>query len=114
MDIFERIVSASKNTPRGFVDLEGLDSGDAPRVYFTEVSIDDMESVKRKHGEFLGSGNFEAMLEMIIRKCEHEDGSKVFTLEHKVHLRKHLKPLIAAKIYHAIMEGPSVEDHVKN
>lgn len=113
MELFDLIVEAYENTPRGHTDIE-VKPGVSSRIFFKKVSLDDMEAVKRKHGEFLGASNTNAMLEMIVRKAEKEDGSKMFSLEQLVQLRHKLDPLIAAKVYRAIMEGPSVEDHVKN
>jgi len=53
------------------------------------------------------------MVEVIIEKCELDNGEKAFTLEDKAILMG--EPLsVITKVFTAVFTGTSVEEHLKN
>jgi hypothetical protein len=53
------------------------------------------------------------MVEMVIEKCEDQKGDKAFTLEDKPILMS--EPVgVIAKVFGAVFNATSIEDHTKN
>lgn len=114
MSIAQRIAAKRAEKARNFVDVEDWGEGDTPlRLYFTEVSARDIEKVQRKYKDFLASPSMSAMVEMIIAKCEQENGDPAFTLEDKPILLGETVGTIAT-VFRAVFNANSVEDHEKN
>ena len=114
MSIAKRIAAKRADKARNFVDVEEWGEGDQPlRLYFTEVSARDIEKVQRKHKDFLTSPSMSAMVEMIILKCEEENGDPAFTLEDKPILLGETVNTIAL-VFGAVFNADSVEEHEKN
>lgn len=114
MSIAQRIAAKRAEKARNFVDVEDWGEGDTPlRLYFTEVSARDIEKVQRKYKDFLTNPSMSAMVEMIIAKCEQEDGDPAFTLEDKPILLGETVSTIAT-VFGAVFNADSVEDHEKN
>lgn len=114
MSIAKRIAAKRAEKARNFVDVEEWGEGDQPlRLYFTEVSARDIEKVQRKHKDFLTSPSMSAMVEMIILKCEEENGDPAFTLEDKPILLGETVNTIAL-VFGAVFNADGVEEHEKN
>ena len=114
MSIAKRIAAKRADQQRGFVDVEEWGEGDVPlRLFFTSVSARDVEKVQRKYKDFLSEASLGAMVEMIIEKCEDENGDKAFTLEDKPILMG--EPIgVIARVFGAVFKSNSSEDHAKN
>ena len=114
MTLAKRIAAKRADQQRGFSDVEEWGEADTPlRLYFAQVSARDIEKIQRKHKNFLSEPSMSSMVEMIILKSEGEDGDKLFTLEDKVTLLGEPVSVIA-KVFGAIFDAASVEDHEKN
>lgn len=87
----------------------GSDGGDL-LLYYTPVSMFDIDRAKRKNSD-MGSGEF--MAEIVIAKCQLENGDRAFTLEDKIGLQK-LPMSGLLRLFNQIFAASSVEDHVKN
>ena len=114
MSIAKRIAAKRAEQQRGFVDVEEWGEGDTPlRLFFTSVSARDIEKVQRKYKDFLTNTTLGAMVEMLIEKCEDEKGDKAFTLEDKpILMSEHVG--VIAKVFGAVFNAGSIEDHAKN
>jgi hypothetical protein len=114
MSIAKRIAARRAEQERGSVDVEEWGEVDIPlRLFFAPVSARDIEAIQRKHPNFLNSPTLGAMVEMIIRKCEDEKGQSAFTLEDKPILMGETINVIA-KVFGAVFESASAEEHEKN
>jgi hypothetical protein len=114
MSIAKRIAANRAAQPRGFVDVEEWGEGDKPlRLFFTQVNARDIEKVQRKYKDFLVASSLGGMVEMIIEKCEDEKGTSTFTLEDKPILMSE-PPLLIARVFNAVFNAQSSEDHAKN
>ncbi len=96
---------------RKIVELSGMgEEGASLLLYSTPVSMGDIDKAKRKNSD-MTSGDF--MSEIIIAKCETEDGEKAFTLADKPGiLRLPIKTILA--IFNQVFDSSSVEEHEKN
>lgn len=114
MTLAKRIAAKRADQKRGFSDVEEWGEADTPlRLYYAQVSARDIEKVQRKHPNFLNEPSMSSMVEMIILKAEGEDGEKLFTLEDKVVLLG--EPVnVIAKVFGAVFDAVSVEEHEKN
>lgn len=114
MSLAKRIAAKRADQQRGFIDVEEWGEGDVPlRLFFASVSARDIEKVQRKYKDFLTTTSLGAMVEMIIEKCEDNKGDKAFTLEDKPILMG--EPLLViAKVFGAVFNAESIEDHAKN
>jgi hypothetical protein len=114
MSLAKRIAAKRADQQRGFVDVEEWGEGDVSlRLFFTSVSARDIEKVQRKYKDFLTNTSLGAMVEMIIEKCEDEKGDKAFTLEDKILLMG--EPVgVIAKVFGAVFNATSSEEHAKN
>lgn len=114
MSLAKRIAAKRADQQRGFVDVEEWGEGETPlRLFFTSVSARDIEKVQRKYKDFLTNTSLGAMVEMVIEKCEDENGDKAFTLEDKPILMS--EPVgVIAKVFGAVFNATSIEDHAKN
>lgn len=114
MTLAKRIAAKRADQKRGFSDVEEWGEADTPlRLYYAQVSARDIEKVQRKHPNFLNEPSMSSMVEMIILKVEGEDGEKLFTLEDKVVLLG--EPVnVIAKVFGAVFDAVSVEEHEKN
>lgn len=114
MSLAKRIAAKRAEQQRGFVDVEEWGEGETPlRLFFTSVSARDIEKVQRKYKDFLTNTALGAMVEMLIEKCEDEKGDKAFTLEDKPILMSE-PPLLIARVFNAVFNAQSSEDHAKN
>ena len=114
MSLAKRIAAKRSERDRGVVEVAEWGEGDdALHLYFTEVSARDIEKVQRKYPDFLTNPSMSAMVEMIIAKCEDQNGDKAFTLEDKPILLGETVSVIA-KVFGAIFNADSVEEHEKN
>jgi hypothetical protein len=114
MSLARRIAAKRADQQRGFVDVEEWGEGETPlRLFFTSVSARDIEKVQRKYKDFLTNTSLGAMVEMVIEKCEDQKGDKAFTLEDKPILMSEPVGLIA-KVFGAVFNAGSIEDHAKN
>jgi hypothetical protein len=114
MSLARRIAAKRADQQRGFVDVEEWGEGETPlRLFFTSVSARDIEKVQRKYKDFLTNTSLGAMVEMVIEKCEDQKGDKAFTLEDKPILMS--EPVgVIAKVFGAVFNATSIEDHTKN
>lgn len=114
MSLAKRIAAKRAEQQRGFVDVEEWGEGENPlRLFFTSVSARDIEKVQRKYKDFMTNTSLGAMVEMVIEKCEDEKGEKAFTLEDKPILMS--EPVgVIAKVFGAVFNATSIEDHAKN
>lgn len=114
MSLAKRIAAKRADQQRGFVDVEEWGEGETPlRLFFSSVSARDIEKVQRKYKDFLINTSLGAMVEMMIEKCEDKDGEKAFTLEDKPILMG--EPVgVIAKVFGAVFNATSSEDHAKN
>ena len=114
MSIAKQIAAKRQAQERSFAEVEEWGEEDKPlRLYFGPVTARDIEKVQRKHKGFLTDTTMAAMVEMIILKCETEDGEKAFTLEDKAILMG--EPIgVIAGLFGSIFNVDSVEDHEKN
>lgn len=114
MSIAKQIAAKREAKDRSFAEVEEWGEEDQPlRLYFGTVSARDIEKVQRKHKDFLTQASMAAMVEMIILKCETEDGERAFSLDDKPVLMG--EPVgVIAKLFGDIFNPESVEDHVKN
>jgi hypothetical protein len=114
MSIAKQIAAKREAKDRSFAEVEEWGEEDQPlRLYFATVSARDIEKIQRKHKNFLVEATMASMVEMIILKCETEDGERAFSLEDKPILMG--EPLgVIAKLFGDILRTDTVEDHVKN
>ena len=114
MSIAKRIAANRAAQPRGSVDVEEWgEEGNPLRLFFTQVTARDIEKVQRKYKDFLASTSLGGMIEMIIEKCEDEKGGSAFTLEDRPILMSE-PPLLIARVFNAVFNAASSEDHAKN
>jgi hypothetical protein len=114
MTLAKRIAAKRAEQQRGFLDVEEWGEADTPlRLYFAQVSARDIEKVQRKYSNFLTQPSMSSMVEMIILKAEGDDGEKLFTLEDKATLLGESVGVIA-KVFNAVFNAESAEDHEKN
>ena len=114
MSIAKQIAAKRQAQGRSFAEVEEWGEEDKPlRLYFAPVSARDIEKVQRKYKGFLTEATMGAMAEMIILKCETEDGEKAFSLEDKSVLMGEPVGVIAG-LFGSIFNVDSVEDHEKN
>ena len=109
-----KIAAKRANCERKHVDVEEWgDDGEPVRLYFTDVTVREIEKVQRKHPNFLVNTTMAAMVDTIIIKCEDEKGDPAFTLEDKPVLMG--EPVgVIAKVFGAVFSADSVEEHEKN
>jgi hypothetical protein len=114
MSIAKQIAAKREAQERSFADVEEWGEEDKPlRLYFGPVTARDIEKVQRKHKDFLSNTTTSAMVEMIILKCETEDGERAFTLEDKAILMG--EPVgVLARLFGQVFGAESVEEHEKN
>ena len=114
MSIAKRIAAKRAEKAREVVEVpEWGEEGDPLRLFFTSVTARDIEKVQRKHKDFLSSPTMSAMVETLIIKCEDENGDLAFTLEDKPILMG--EPVgIIAKIFGAVFQADTTEEHEKN
>lgn len=114
MSLAKRIAAKRAEQERGYVEIEEWgEDGQPLRLYFMPVSARDIEQVQRKHKDFINSPTMSAMVDLIVRKCQDEKGDFAFTIEDKSILLG--EPLgVIAKVFSAIFEATSVEEHEKN
>lgn len=114
MSIAKRIAAKRAEQERQSIDVEEWGEEDIPlRLYFSRVTARDIEKVQRKYKDFLANVTLGGMVEMIIMKCETEDGEKAFTLEDKPILMGEEVGTLT-KVFRPIFAADSVEDHEKN
>lgn len=114
MKLAQRIAAKREERERGVVEVEEWgEAGEPLRLFFSRASARDIEKVQRKYKDFLTNPSMSAMVEMIILKCEDESGDKVFTLEDKPVLLGETVGTIA-KVFGAVFDVESVEEHEKN
>jgi len=114
MSIAKRIAAKRSDQERQFVEVDEWGEGDDPLLlYYGPVTARDIEKVQRKYKDFLSNVSMGAMVETIILKCQTEDGEPAFTLEDKPILMG--EPIgVVTKVFGAIFNSDSVEDHEKN
>lgn len=114
MSIAKRIAAKRAEQKRGSVEVEEWGEDGAPLVlFFSSVSARDIEKVQRKYKDFLTATSLGAMVEMIIEKCEDEKGERAFSLEDKPILMGENVNVIA-KVFGAVFNANTSEDHAKN
>jgi hypothetical protein len=57
-------------------------------LYTGAVTVQDLQTILKKHPNVLNGTDLGGMVEVIIRKVEDEQGERVFTLEHKPKLMR--------------------------
>lgn len=114
MSIAKRIAAKRAEKAREVVEVpEWGEEGDPLRLFFTSVTARDIEKVQRKHKDFLSNPTMAAMVDTLIIKCEDENGDPAFTLEDKPVLMG--EPVgIIAKVFGAVFQADSIEEHEKN
>jgi len=114
MSIAKQIAAKRQAQERSFAEVEEWgEEGQPLRLYFGPVTARDIEKVQRKHKDFLTSASMSAMVEMIILKCETQEGEKAFTLEDKAVLMGEPVGVIAG-LFGNVFGADSVEVHEKN
>jgi hypothetical protein len=114
MSLAQRIAANRAEKELSSIDVEEWGEGDqAQTLFFTEVSARDMSKIQKKHPDFINNPTMDAMVEMIILKCQNADGEKAFDVGDKFILMG--EPLVLiAKVFGAVFETVSVEEHEKN
>lgn len=114
MSIAKRIAAKRADQTREVVEVPEWGEGDDPlRLYFTPVTARDIEKIQRKHKDFLTNATMGAMVDMLIIKCEDENGEPAFTLEDKPILMGEPVGLIA-RIFGDTFKSDSIEEQEKN
>lgn len=114
MSIAKRIAAKRAEQSREVVEVYEWGEGDDPlRLYLTPITARDVEKIQRKHPNFLTSATMGAMVDLLILKCEDENGDKAFTLEDKPILMG--EPIeVIARVFGKAFSAVDVEDHEKN
>ena len=114
MSLAQRIAAKRAEVQRNVIEVPEWGEGDNPlRLYAGPVTARDLEKIQRKHKDFLSNVTMGAMVEMIILKCEDENGDQVFTLEDKPILMG--EPIgVVSVVFSAVFGSTSIEDHIKN
>ena len=114
MSIAKRIAAKRADQTREVVEVPEWGEGDDPlRLYFTPVTARDIEKIQRKHPNFLTNATMGAMVDMLIIKCEDENGEPAFTLEDKPILMG--EPIgVIANVFGKAFNAADVEEHEKN
>ena len=114
MSIAKRIAAKRADQTREVVEVPEWGEGDDPlRLYFTPVTARDIEKIQRKHPNFLTNATMGAMVDMLIIKCEDENGEPAFTLEDKPILMG--EPInVIASVFGKTFSATDVEEHEKN
>lgn len=114
MSIAKRIAAKRAEQAREVVEVLEWGEGDNPlRLYLTPVTARDIEKIQRKHRDFLTNATMGAMVDMLIMKCEDENGEPAFTLEDKPILMG--EPIgVIAKVFGEAFKSVEVEEHEKN
>ena len=114
MSIAKRIAAKRADQTREVVEVPEWGEGDDPlRLYFTPVTARDIEKIQRKHKDFLTNATMGAMVDMLIIKCEDENGDPAFTLEDKAILMG--EPInVIASVFGKTFSAIDVEEHEKN
>lgn len=114
MSIAKRIAAKRADQTREVVEVPEWGEGDVPlRLYFTPVTARDIEKIQRKHPNFLTNATMGAMVDMLIIKCEDENGEPAFTLEDKPILMG--EPIgVIATVFGKAFNASDVEEHEKN
>lgn len=114
MSIAQRIAANRANQQRSVIEVPEWGEGGNPlRLYAGPVTARDIEKVQRKHKDFLTNVTMSGMVEMIIQKCEDENGDNAFTLEDKPILMG--EPIgVVSRVFAAVFNAEDVEAHVKN
>lgn len=114
MSIAKRIAAKRADQTREVVEVPEWGEGDDPlRLYFTPVTARDIEKIQRKHKDFLTNATMGAMVDMLIIKCEDENGDPAFTLEDKPILMG--EPIgVIANVFGKAFNATDVEEHEKN
>ena len=64
------------------------EEGQPQTLFFSEVSARDMSKIQKKHADFINNPTMDAMVEMIILKCQTADGEKAFDIGDKPVLKR--------------------------
>lgn len=114
MSLAQRIAAKRAEVQRNVIEVPEWGEGDNPlRLYAGAITARDIEKIQRKHKDFLSNVTMGAMVEMIILKCEDENGDQAFTLEDKPILMG--EPIsVITKVFSQVFSSASVEDHLKN
>ncbi len=114
MRLAERIAAKRADRAKGHVEVDQWGEDGKPlRLYFSQVSARDIEKVTRKHPNFMANPSLGAMVDLILAKAEDDQGEKLFTLEDKPILMGE-DVSVLAKVFGAIFNADSIEDHEKN
>lgn len=122
MDLIDKIL-ANRNKERKSIYIPEWDA----TIYVSILTAIEADKLHKKHKDFLsGSMSMEAMVDLLIMKCENAEGDKVFMPEqnpnskHKDTIKSQLMresvatiTAVAAKILTAVMI-PTVEEAEKN
>jgi hypothetical protein len=114
MSLAKRIAANREQKELSSIEVEEWGEGGQPQtLFFSEVSARDMSKIQKKHADFINNPTMDAMVEMIILKCQTADGEKAFDIGDKFILMG--EPLgVIAKVFGAIFNTVSVEEHEKN
>lgn len=114
MSIAKRIAAKRADQTREVVEVPEWGEGDDPlRLYFTPVTARDIDKIQRKYPNFLTNATIGAMVDMLIVKCENENGDPAFTLEDKPILMNEPIGLIS-HVFGKAFSAADVEEHEKN
>jgi hypothetical protein len=114
MSLGKRIAAKRAEKERKVIEVAEWGEGDDPlRLYSADVTARDLDKIQRKHPGFLNNVTMAGMVEVIIEKCELDNGEKAFTLEDKAILMG--EPIsVITKVFSQVFTGANVEDHLKN
>lgn len=112
MSLGKRIAGLEKPR-REIVVAEWGEDGEPLKLFSLPVTAADVAAVSAKNPGFLQNASPNAMVDLIIRKCEDEAGKPAFTLEDKPILMRQPMVIIGG-IYALLFAHVSVEDQVKN
>jgi hypothetical protein len=114
MSIAKRIAAKRADQEREVVEVPEWGEEENPlRLYFTQTTARDMEKIQRKHPNFLTNITMNAMVDVLIMKCEDEKGDPAFTLEDKPILMG--EPIgVISKAFATVFSGKTEEEHEKN
>lgn len=114
MSLAKRIAANRAEKELSSIEVEEWgENGEPQTLFFSEVSARDLSKIQKKHPNFLSDPSMDAMVELIILKAMTKDGEKAFDIGDKFILMG--EPLgTIAKVFGAVFNTVSVEEHEKN
>lgn len=109
MDPIERVVAHFESLEPDTVTVpEWVDENGKPLViYLQPMELEQVKKIRRVEGK---GGPTESAIEIMIQLACNEDGSKMFTLEHKPTFRRKSAALVVGRVSRELMEAAEAID----